>query len=349
MKQGRTLSELAAELERRENSKRDFVLPSNAMRIATDPDSHISTVHFAEETARVLQNTHGQIASKWDIPVKYYDRIRNNMPGLFDLTVNEHMHRKPAKRMLRTLDGEARALMSERYRCLDNFDLATVALETLARQPEMEILSCEATEHRMYIKALFPRIRDEVKVGDEVQSGIVISNSETGRGSLRVEPLVYRLICLNGMIAGTALKRYHVGRAADDIEGFEVFKDETLRADDKAFWLKVRDTIESSVDEVSFRRLVEKMRDATDAPITADPVKVVERVQKRFGLADGERSGVLTHLIQGGDLSAYGLLNAITRTSQDVPDYDRATDLERAGGTILELPRQDWEVLANAA
>ena len=40
------------------------------------------------------------------------------------------------------------------------------------------------------------------------------------------------------------------------------------------------------------------------------------------------------------------MANAITRTSQDLDDYDRATDLERLGGQIIELEQKDWAVIA---
>jgi hypothetical protein len=73
---------------------------------------------------------------------------------------------------------------------------------------------------------------------------------------------------------------------------------------------------------------------------------VVEVTAKRFGLTEPERGQVLRHLVDGGDLSRYGLANALTRASQDVESYDRATDLERLGGMIVELPRQAWQELA---
>ena len=36
-----------------------------------------------------------------------------------------------------------------------------------------------------------------------------------------------------------------------------------------------------------------------------------------------------------GDCSQYGLINAVTRASQDIEDYGRATELERLGGELL--------------
>lgn len=38
-------------------------------------------------------------------------------------------------------------------------------------------------------------MKPEIVPGDIVQAGFVVSNSEIGLGALKVEPLVYRLIC----------------------------------------------------------------------------------------------------------------------------------------------------------
>ncbi len=48
---------------------------------------------------------------------------------------------------------------------------------------------------------------------------------------------------------------------------------------------------------------------------------------------------MLRHLATGGDFTRFGLLNAVTRTAEDAESYDRAIELERVGGEILEMPR----------
>lgn len=357
MKTGKTLTELAQELDRQRELKHDYVVNTPAVTVKT-AQGGISTLELAglEHMFSIGNICQRQINERLGIPAKYADRIRSQFPDLYDGNVNYLMKAIPESRMVRTLGDRARAFLSERYRTLDNYQLAEAVLPVLQEMEAdagLQIVSCEITEARMYIKAVFPRMQAEVKLNDPVQSGLVVSNSEIGLGAFRVEPLVYRLICLNGMIGGTALKRYHVGRAhslGDDSEdAFEIFTDETREADDKAFWLKVRDTVRASADVAKFNSLVDTMRDATQRIITMDPLKVVERTQKLLTLNETERTSVLTHLLQGGDLSQYGLMNAITRTSQDVADYDRATELERAGGTIIELPQTQWHTLAEAA
>lgn len=353
MKTGMTLTALAVEIERQANDKQDYAAPSTALRVeTTERGTDLAVGDAALVGARPWALD--QIAQEWNVPVAYARRVRESHPDLYDHTLNTLMHREPRKRMVRVLDGAARAVLSHRYRPLDNIDLAEVALATLHERSEREghelkVESCALTESRMYIKALFPRLQADVKVGDTVQAGLVISNSEVGQGSLRVEPLIYRLVCLNGMISGTALKRFHLGRGIEADQAVEIYRDETIEADDRAFWLKVRDVIANAMDEAAFARAVDRMRETTEQPIEGDVVKVVEQAQRTLKLSDGERSSVLTHLIQGGDMSRYGLLNAITRASQDVDDYDRATELERMGGQVIELPRKEWTRIALAA
>ena len=88
----------------------------------------------------------------------------------------------------------------------------------------------------------------------------------------------------------------------------------------------------------------------TDALLAAArDVATVEVLANRYTLNDTERAGVLRHLIIEGDLSGYGLVNAVTHYSQDVEDYDRATEFEALGGKLIELAPTEWKGLAHAA
>lgn len=348
---------MAAELDRQSKVKRDFISPTEQLEVEIVNDK---TTIGGKADVQLKVNGHGsfdvnelgheQIASRVGIPQKYYDRMRADQPELMAVNINTWFKKEPEKRMVRTLDGKVRAFLSDRYRPLDNFDLAEVAFNSLT-QPGMKVESTQLTERRLYIKAVTDRITFEVKKGDVVQAGIVISNSEVGCGSVKVEPLVFRLVCANGMIANDhAMKKYHVGRSGSEGDfATEFFKSETRLADDKAFWMKVRDVIEGSFRKDVFEKIVQRMQFAATEKIIGNIEGAIEVTQKQFGLNDEERSGVLRHLIEGADLSQWGLVNAITRTAQDVPDYDRSTELERIGGTVLELPRTSWKEIAQAA
>ena len=71
--------------------------------------------------------------------------------------------------------------------------------------------------------------------------------------------------------------------------------------------------------------------------IPAAAPKVVELAAKEFDIRQSESEGILGHLIAGGDLSLYGLANAVTRHAQDVQSYDRSTELEATGYKIITM------------
>ncbi|MEM9154166.1 MAG: DUF932 domain-containing protein [Cyanobacteria bacterium P01_F01_bin.33] len=348
MKLGKSLVQLAQELERQARAKRDFTADTRHLQML--PSGELQIEGESVEVFPTTQHAQRQIAQRVNIPTRYFTRMRDEAPELMAHNVNHWFHSHHEQRMVRTLDGKARAFLSNRYRRLDHYELAEAVLPVLGHMGEgIKVASCEVTEQRLYLKVINERLQLDVKVGDPVQAGIAISNSEIGMGSLTVEPLVYRLVCRNGAIAkdyGT--RKHHVGRAATEDATYELFSDETLKADDRAFYLKVQDTVRAAVKMSTFSRIVEQMRAASDRKIEGHPAKAVELTAKAYSLTQGESGGVLSHLIQGGDLSAYGLLNAITRTSQDVEDYDRATELEHIGCDLLTIPAQKWKALATA-
>ena len=208
----------------------------------------------------------------------------------------------------------------------------------------MHFESCQLTESRMYIKVVNTRLEAEVVPGDIVQSGIIISNSEVGLGSVNIQPLVYRLVCSNGMVVNDAqTRRTHVGRINEASENYQLYSEKTLEADDKAFAMKIQDTVRAVVDEVRFTRVVNMMREAKEARInTTDVPGIVKLVSKDFHITDVVSPGVLQRLIEGNDRTLYGSSNAVTRHRQDVTDYDRATALEGIGYNILSMPARQW-------
>ena len=68
----------------------------------------------------------------------------------------------------------------------------------------------------------------------------------------------------------------------------------------------------------------------------------------QFGLHEDERASVLRHLIEGADLSLWGLSNAITATAQTVASYDRATELESIGGRCFSLTGSEIKEIVTA-
>jgi hypothetical protein len=130
---------------------------------------------------------------------------------------------------------------------------------------------------------------------------------------------------------------------------YNVLSNETLKADDKAFMLKARDVVTAAFEEKLFLQHVDALRQTTERKILGNPVKAVEVLAKNNGLLQGEQDGILRKLIEGADLSQYGMVQAVTAFSQDVQSYDRASDFEELGGKIVTLTDQEWKPIAVAA
>ena len=351
MKQGRTLQELAIEIDRQAKTKKDFLADTTAMSVIP----HEEGIRFQAEGMSadfgINDIAHSQIGQHLEIPARYYERMRTESPELLSQNINHWLHnRVPERRMLRTLDGNLRAFLSAKYRRIDNMEIAETVLPIISRMEGAKVESCQITEQKMYIKVVNPRITTEVRKGDIVQAGIVISNSEVGMGSVSISPLIYRLVCSNGMIAAQQVRKNHVGRLNDADVDMSIFRDETIEADDRAFLMKVQDAVNAAVDQTVFEKIVQQMRDATEAKIEAATVpKVVELASKQFHISQFESEGVLGHLIGGGDLSLYGMANAVTRYAQDVSSYDRSTELEQIGYSILTVAPTIWRGILSAA
>lgn len=356
MKTGRSLVELAQEIERQKNVKKDLLVDTRSLALNAGDEMKLEVRDTGRESLLPLhafgvgEIAHQQLAQFTGVPLPYYKRMMSNAPDLLADNVNRWLTQEPKRRMVRTLDGDARAILSDRYRCIDNYQIAETVLPILADIPGVNVVSCEITERRLYIKVVNPRMEGEVVPGDIVQAGIQISNSEVGLGSVQILPLVYRLVCTNGMTVNDAAQcRKHVGRINAANDDFSLFESDTIRADNHAFMLKVRDTVKAVSEQVHFDRVITMMREAKQAAITTDIPAVVELTAKDYGLTKDEGSGVLDHLIRGGDLSLFGLANAITRHSQDVSSYDRASDLEGIGYEVLSMSGAQWRRLNEAA
>jgi hypothetical protein len=364
MKTGKTLTQLAAEIERQAETKKDFV--ANTKNIAMGVvDNKTAAVKLGDGAPLGINGlAHDQIGLHTGIPAKYYDKMLAESPHLLATNVNEWFKKYPAPRLVRTLDNKVRAFLSDQYRPLENQDLAEAVLPILLDM-KLDIMSCEITERRLYIKAVDQRLKQDVPSGRKMGDGshvffdtcspaIIISNSEVGSGTLSVDSGIFTKVCTNmAMIADGGMKRRHVGtrNALSDGEAVRhLLTDQTKRATDKAIWMQVRDVVRGAFDETRFKANTDKLAGlAKDKIETDDVVKVVELSSKQFGFTEGEGKSVLKHLIAGGDLTRYGLFNAVTRTAQDLESYDRATEFEALGGKIIELPKNDWARLAKAA
>ena len=357
MRNGLTVQELATEIRRQRDNMADYTGTTNRMTMTSDHEA--GAVRFDLDGVgafEMLKNAHRQVGIHTGVPARYYDRMLINAPELLAENVNHWLRQQPSQRMVRTLDGRMRAFLSDRYRPMDHADLAEAVLPAITKAGAT-VHSAQITETKLYIKAVVDGQAVEIPKPAHasgpgysrdvvLQPGIVISNSEVGAGAVTVQPAIHELACLNmATWAADALRKAHLGRRiATDNENIDRYISErSMKLADEALWSQVRDIAEAAMSGDMFEDLVSRMTVARSNTFSgAQASGVIERISLSKGLTNDERDSVLAHLIEGGELSQYGVQAAVTRASQDVEDYDRASEMEVMGGDIIAYSGRDW-------
>lgn len=368
MKQGfEDVKALAAEVRRQQDVKRDFAGDTRMMGM-DGGGNFTMLLNGNRETFEGNKVFHAQLGEKLGIPKRYYDLMKDEAPRLLSDNVNHWLSSNPEKRFVRTLDGKARAFLSNNYRPLDNSLVMEAAMRALTGT-NVQVTSSQITDQRFYLKVTFPDLeasidqlaksvldnflkdhgaihpRDYWSV-EKLQPGLVISNSEVGCGAVSVESLIYTIRCRNGAIFSGSLRKFHIGKGLSGEEGIsEFFSNATRAADDKAFVMKIHDVVKAACNPEIFHHNVAKIAEASSRIITGNIETAVDSIVEKFDMSEGEHRSMLDYLVRGGDFSQWGVSSAITRMSQDVESYDRATELERLGGKVIELPPHDWVTL----
>ncbi len=350
-----SLDQLVERVVRDDARKRDLV--SDTRRISVDPDDTGRLLVDGEQGTNAFalsDHALGQIATDLKIPKKYFDRMRSDAPELFRSNVHHWLYQEPTRRMIRGYEVEGdtfqgRAWLSDRYRRLDHIEIARTLLpefETLDDDVGgVEFHNAAVTEQRLYLRATFPAMEAEVKVGEPVRWGVEIRNSEIGAGLFAISSFMLTLSCLNGMVAYKELAARHVGRRLDDED---IFAEETIQADDTAFWLAARDTLRASINEARFEEAVATLKAAADSEPVVRPLKASEQLAQRFALTDEEREAVLVSLYSGGDMTQWGMLSAVTSAAQTRESFDRRVEMEEVGWQVAELGGKEWATIATA-
>jgi hypothetical protein len=296
------------------------------------------------------------IADKLGIPVAYLRRLRREQPGLYDANVNGWLAGDSRRFLIRCLrgggGGVARAFLSDGYKIIDNLDVLLAALDGVrAAGLPAEVDGCDLTERRMYIRVMCEQVAVLAPAllagyrspftgaaGAEnpvVFAGFVISNSETGCGAFTLTPRLVVQVCRNGMtITRDAVRAVHLGERLD--QGVVTWSGNTQDKTLALITAKTSDAVATFLDPAYVQAAVRAIeRDAGHE--LADPQEAVAVVSQRLRFTDDQQRDILSHFIRGGDVTAGGILHAVTSVARTLPDGDAAHEMEAAGLRALEI------------
>lgn len=119
MKTGLTIKEMAQELLRQSKAKQDYLVNTGSLSLSVTSDApqlRVTENGLDKITPLdIRQTAHRQLGTYLGIPQKYYELMRTDAPELLAYNANYWFSQKNELRTLRTMDGCARAFLSNRY------------------------------------------------------------------------------------------------------------------------------------------------------------------------------------------------------------------------------------------
>ena len=171
MLQGIGLDELSRRILSAQATKRDFIAQASRLEATVSRADGGIRLHVPDQGEfPIAPLAHRQIGTFTGVPAAYYDKMLKEAPHLLADNINEWMMQMPSdkKRLVRTLAGTNRALLSNSYQRVEHEEIAEVAIPVLQELPGVKIVSAEITSSRLYIHFVVPSIQGDVKVGDTV-------------------------------------------------------------------------------------------------------------------------------------------------------------------------------------
>lgn len=366
------LDAMVAKLYEQRDARADYVAPASNI----EAEGGRLKVHTADETLTLAPTDimTGTMAQRLKIPVAHLREMGRPFgdPAVdlarldaFDRMVNARLleaEKTDRKFMLRTFspgpnDGGisvGRALLSNQYKIVDNFDVLTTVLAgiTEADHP-VSITQCDLTESRMWVKVRSESVqyvaREFLKgyrnpfsvehtgyqAGEEpiISAGFRVSNSETGGGKFKLEPCFEIRICRNGMvITEKALTQVHLGGRLK--VGEINWAADTQQASLDLVLKMSRDAVREFMSYEFLEHWVKSFEEESQTPV-ADVQGTVEKLAKVEKWTEAEEAGILDRFMRGGQFTAGGAMQAVTAHAQDVVNPERAAALEASGIDVM--------------
>ena len=350
MKKGEPLKPMLQKIDEDKEHKDDYLVNLKSLKCKEYPFLSTSEVHvkeiyhslkFAgsfssgktkdEVDKPMTDHALGQLCNKLEISTGYIRKCLP-FPELVNYNLNKWIsHTENLNLMVRCNETNVRAVLSNRYKRLDN-DL--VAHHTLDKLMDMgaEIHQSQYDGDYLKLTAVTPELEGEVKKGDVVQGGVTITNSEIGTQTLLIQPFLYRLVCTNGMVVPSILNRFyqkHLGKVLIDLE-----------RDTQAIKIihKMKKQLELVNDPKVFQENLQKLKDAEK--VKTNSTKIV-KLFKSHSVSDSEKAEIYAKLNRNisepyFETDHYSLANAITNyaNSDDISE-DRSRFLQELGGLII--------------
>lgn len=241
--------------------------------------------------------------------------------------------------LVRLADGQARALVSDRFAALDNhvvLDVLESTFKAAGRLGDVRVRAV-AVGPTCSLRMTFPEhdavVKGSPKVNDVIEVGLDLLNGELGNRSISLTPMLWRLVCLNGMRRAdrqVAQRLSHIGNPERLSEAFRDAVPVAIAAS-QGMQERMEQAVDTLIDDVlgefdglrAFGLTAAESRDVARDVVAERKVALPEKTsQWAEALADMR------------DLSAYEVMNGVTHVAQG-RGTDRRIEMEESAAKYL--------------
>ena len=166
-------------------------------------------------------------------------------------------------------------------------------------------------------------------------AGFELSNSDVGQGAFTLAPKLMVKICKNGLTLDIGrMRKVHLGARLE-----EGTIDWSARTEETALALikdQTVDAVRRFLSPEFVAEAVGTLEEQAGVAVT-NPADVIKHVTKELVYTDERADDVLAHFIAGGQLTAGGVMQAVTSVAQTVRDGDEAARMESDAVRALSL------------
>lgn len=369
------LQGLLTELQRQKESKHDFVADVRDLRVEVrDGKTFLAPVSAGAgewlPDGAIPFNSKAvmQLAEKANpaIPAKFFKSLLTDRPEQLQALVNGLHNAGPARRLVRCLDNNVRAWLSDSYKVIDHHDMAFTCLD-VAQRNKAQVIEANITDTNMRIKFTTQAIWDKIdttqrsgpqggwfagaignrelhgksilgaRITGDLPGGqgtvhpiVTVSNSETGHGGFAVRIGILMGICFNIATLEEVVTAIHIGSKLE--EG--IYSQSTIELNSKAIIAKAKDAIHAAFNQEKFKAMVALAQSSQSQEVKA-PTAAVNNVLEVAEISGEHQEALLEYFLKDYDKTQFGLAQAVSRLAQDV-NADDADVLEKLAGKIIK-------------
>lgn len=328
---------------------RDYIVPEKELNYASDGNAVLMAFSDIESGKGVSVSMHAnaieQIGARNKIPPSYIKMLYSGKPWqkhLCATILDKHAANPPDGKggnvLIRSVAGEARAVLSDKYRPLNMAPMFASFANDAAKYGAM-LWNGICGDLKSYLEVVVPTVHEinTPRNGTVFMAfGMRLSSSDFGTGSVEVRMFNVQGVCANGMCTESLMREIHLGKRMD-ASSF-AFSRRTYELDTQTVCSAIKDITAEILSDSGIKKAVNRIMESSEQEIP-DMAKAIKALPA-VGLTKEESEEVQRFLMLSspddgvqGELTKWKMQQAITAAARTAAPV-RMREMQEIAGNL---------------